>query len=112
MKLTSVGIAVAKRDLELDGKPDVSIVLGKPEPFPDGNGFYCPYQISGIGKQAMQYAGGEDSVQAIILALKKIGADLYTSPEAKAGRLTWDCGTTKGDLGFPVPDSIRDLAPS
>ncbi len=50
-------------------------------------------------------------MQALLLALKRVGADLYTSAEAKAGLLTWEAGSSKSDLGFPVPDSIRDLAP-
>ncbi len=56
-------------------------------------------------------AGGADSVQGLELALKMIGATLYASPEAREGRLTWNCARTTGDLGFPVPDSIRDVAP-
>lgn len=108
MKLTSVGVIIAKRDLILTGKPAVSIIIGKPEPFPDGNGCYCPYQILGLGDQQVRYAGGEDTLQALTLTLTKIGTVLYTSIEAKAGLLTWNGDR---DLGFPVPDSIRDLAP-
>jgi hypothetical protein len=86
----------------------VTVLIGKPETFPDGNGCYCPYQILGIGDQRVRYAGGEDTVQALMLTLKKIGTDLYASPEAKAGLLTL---YGSKDLDFPVPDSIRDLAP-
>ena len=111
MKLTSVGPVMAVRELSLSGKATVSVIIGKPEPFPDGNGCYCPYQILGFGDERVSYAGGEDTVQALMLTLKKIGTDLYTSPEARGGLLTWDAGTTDRDLGFPVPDSIRDLAP-
>jgi hypothetical protein len=108
MKLTNVGVVITQRELSLAQKTKVSVCIGKPEPFPDGNGYYCPYQIIGLGDQKVQYAGGEDTVQALTLALKSVGALLYTSAEAKTGLLSWNDG---GDLGFPVPDSIRDLAP-
>lgn len=111
MKLTSIGPVMARRDLTLTEKGVVSVIVGKPESFPDGNGYYCPYQILGMGDEAVRYAGGEDTVQALILTLKKIGTVLYTSSEAKAGLLSWEAGPAPGDLGFPVPDSIRDLAP-
>ena len=108
MKLSSVGVVIAERELLIFRKTKVSIIVGKPELFPDGNGYYCPFQIIGFGDQKVRYAGGEDTVQALILALKTIGALLYTSSEGKAGLLSWNDGA---DLGFPVPDSIRDLAP-
>jgi hypothetical protein len=111
MKISDLGTVIASRELDLFEKPRVSIEIGKPEAFPQGGGYYCPYLISGLGDGAVRHAGGEDSVQALELALKKIGATLYTTPEARAGLLTWDCARTAGDLGFPVPDSIRDLAP-
>ena len=108
MKLTSVGTVIAQRELSVPTKATVSVVIGKPEPYPDGNGYYCPYQILGLGEQKIRSAGGQDTVQALILALRAIGVVLYTSREAKEGLLTWN---GNADLGFPVPDSIRDLAP-
>lgn len=108
MNLLSVGVIIARRELSLAQKAKVSVCIGKPEPFPEGNGYYSPYQLIGLGDQKVRYAGGEDTVQALMLALKSVGALLYTSAEGKAGLLSWnDCL----DLGFPVPDSIRDLAP-
>jgi hypothetical protein len=109
MKLTNIGLVIAVRELSLSGGTTVSVIIGRPEPFPDGNGCYCPYQFLGIGDQRVRYAGGEDTVQALMLTLEKIGTDLYTSPEAKAGLLTLNGSR---DLDFPVPHSIRDLAPT
>ena len=109
MKLTSVGPVMATRELTLSGNTAVSVVIGKPEPFPDGNGCYCPYQIRGLGSERIAYAAGQDSVQAVMLAFKAIGAVLYTSQAGREGLLRWNSGRT---LGFPVPDSLRDLMPS
>lgn len=109
MELTTVGMVIAKRELLLSGGATVSVVIGKPESFPDGNGCYCPFQIVGLGNQKVRCAMGQDTVQALTLALSAIGAVLYTTSEWKSGLLTSNIGR---DLGFPVPDSIRDLAPS
>jgi hypothetical protein len=112
MKTFDLGIVIAARIFDLAGKPPVSVEIGKPEPFPDGNGCYCPFRITGLGYDLVRYAGGEDTVQALLLALQRIGTALYTSPEAKAGALSWACASSARDLGFPVPDLIRDLVPS
>jgi hypothetical protein len=111
VKITDIGTVIATRELDLGAKSRVSIVIGKPEAFSDGTGYYCPFRIVGMGDGLVRHAGGEDSVQALELALKKIGATLYSSSEARSGLLTWACANVAGDLGFPVPDSIRDLAP-
>jgi hypothetical protein len=109
MHLKNLGIQIATRMLDLDGK-QVTVVIGKPEKFPDGEDYYCPYQIVGTGDGQVRYAGGIDAVQALQLALQMIGVDLRTSQDARSGKLSWDAGS-RGDLGFPVPNSVRDPAP-
>ena len=111
MELDSVGIVIATRELDLADVKKVTVTIGRPETFSDGINFYCPYQITGIGNKRVRYAGGIDAAQALQLALKMIGADLYTSREAKARALTWE-GGENGDLGFPLPDTLSDLRPS
>ncbi len=50
---------------------------------------------------------GRTSVQALTVALKMIGADIYSSSYHKSGKLRL---TAPGQgYGFPVPASIRDL---
>jgi len=111
MKLKNVGEIVATRELCLSGsEKKVIVMIGKPQLFSDSINYYCPYQITGLEKGKVSYAGGIDAIQAFLLALKKIGTDLYTSNEAISGTLFWE-GGEKGNLGFPVPDSISDLAP-
>src|SRR5260221_3164938 len=102
MRLRSVGTVIAHRKLTLSRTQTVTVNIGKPKKFRGGHDYYCPYRITGIGQEKIKYAGGVDPVQALHLALMKIGTELYTSKEAKAGRLRWDGGSTKGDLGFPV----------
>lgn len=101
MKLTSVGTVIAIRELDLLGGGKATVTIGKPEKFPDADDYYCPYQITGIKRSNVRYAGGVDAVQALELALKMIGVDLYTSDEARADALSWKGSSDKGDLGFP-----------
>lgn len=100
LELKSIGALIASRDLSLSNGDKVTVLIGKPEPYPDGQDFYCPYQILGIGSERVRYASGIDSAQALLLALKKIGADLNCSREAEAEQLSW---MGAGDLGFPKP---------
>ena len=100
MDITDIGTIIATRVLTLAATKTVTISIGTPTAYPDGNDFYCPYQIVGIGSGQIRYASGVDSFQALYLAMKKIGADINTSSEAKSGDLTW---LGNRDLGFPVP---------
>lgn len=112
MKLDSVGEIIAARELILSGSENkVTVIIGRPQRFPDAIDYYCPYQISGLGESKVRYAGGIDTIQAFVLALQRVGVDLYTSKEAKAGLLKWE-GSDKGNLGFPVPDFVNELIPS
>lgn len=46
MQLKEVGVQIATRMLDLNGK-QVTVVIGRPEKFPDGEDYYCPYQLCG-----------------------------------------------------------------
>jgi hypothetical protein len=110
IELKDVGVVIATRELTLDGNQKVEVLIGKPEPRPDGIDWYCPYQTIGRESGKVFYGIGVDTVQALILALSMVGAELYCSEEYREGRLTWDCGRNC-DLGFPVPHGIRDVLP-
>jgi len=70
----------------------------------------CPYQILGTGDEKVRYAGGVDAVQALQLAMEKIGAELYFKLDRQlGGKLRWEAGQ-QGDLGFPLPPGVeRDI---
>jgi len=98
---------IAERRLQLSGgTAEVIVTVGRP--ISDGNDYRCDFKITGLGYDKVQHAMGVDSVQALLLALMGIGARLYTSDEAREGRLTW---LDSRNLGFPVPDNIADLVP-
>jgi hypothetical protein len=90
---------------------DVTVSVERPEYMGDYGSFRCRYSIIGIGDEKIRYAFGVDSIQALILALKGAGTDLYTSDEWESGQLQWADGDVPGDLDFPVPDVISDIPP-
>jgi hypothetical protein len=67
----------------------------------------CAYEIDWPEGTRKFAAHGVDSIQAVEMALKMIGAELYTSDYHKSGLLTWE-QPGKG-YGFPVPVTLRDL---
>jgi len=104
-KPISLGTAIATRCLSLVDGPAIVVTVGMPCKYDDTDEYYCPFQIVGLGRDSVNHASGADSMQALLLALKKIGAILNASEQAKSGRLYW---FTEGnsDLGFPIPDSM------
>lgn len=52
-------------------------------------------------------AGGVDGVQALDVALRMIGAIIYSSDHHVSGDLTW-LARAKG-YGFPVTSDLRDM---
>ena len=108
MELDDVGVVIAERQLELEDDRRVSVLIGKPLRYPEEDDFYCPFQITGIGNGKVRYACGIDTVQALVLTLNIIAAELYTSDEARSGKLTW---WGQRNLGIPVNHVIQDLVP-
>ena len=106
MELDSVGEVIATRRLFRAGDDTAGVIavkMGKPVPYPDGQDYYCPYQVTGLGDEKVRYAAGIDAFQAMQLALRMIGTDLYIRLNRLcAGRLRWE-GDDDGDLGFPPP---------
>lgn len=55
-------------------------------------------------------AYGEDSLQALTLAVKLLSSKLYSAGGYANGKLGWK-GVFGGDLGVPAPGSYLDFAP-
>lgn len=110
LKLTELGEVVARRTLSLANGEQIVVRIGLPFAPTEYNGNYCcPYQIQGIGDEAIRYGAGVDSLQALYLALISISTDLYTSNEGRSGQITWE---GEGELGLPFADAISDLVPN
>lgn len=99
MVVNEIGEVIADRRLSI-GKEELVVTIGKPQLFEDGADYYCPYAIEGAGKKEVGYAGGVDAVQALQLALKRIGVDLAQLAAKRGMPITW-FPDTPGDTGFP-----------
>jgi hypothetical protein len=73
----------------------------------DGGGWLCRFEIDWPDRRKIMEAGGADSIQALLIALQIISANIYTSTYHESGDLFWDA-PGKG-YGFPVPSNLRDL---
>jgi Domain of unknown function (DUF6968) len=67
----------------------------------------CRYEVDWPDKKSVKTIYGIDSVQALVLALQTIGAEIYSSNYHKAGQLFLDKPGT--GYGFPVVPTYRDL---
>jgi len=68
----------------------VVVQIGKPAPFPDPpyhGDWYCPWSVQGPDGLRELYAGGVDALQALVLAISGLRADLRSI--ARKGKLTW-----------------------
>ncbi len=97
---------VAERNLKLiKSGEDIPIVIFTPREA-DGS-WFCKFTIGWPDGEIAMDAGGIDSVQAIELAFKMIGAFIYSSDHHASGELVW-LEVGKG-YGFPVTKDLRDL---
>ena len=90
---------IAERRYQVRGMADLVLRIGKPEPFPDGQDFLCPYEIDGPLTQRRFHFGGVDAVQALLLAIAGAANDLEGCEEVRQGLLSLD--GMDGHLGLP-----------
>jgi hypothetical protein len=76
-------------------------------PVEDQGNYRCEYGLKEAGKPTrVSYAVGVDSLQALTLALQKLGVDIFLSDDAKEKELYW--GDQNEDLGLLLPRGIGD----
>jgi len=98
-----LGEVIGERELlftRRDGTTELVIVrIGKPMiTDPNNEDWYCPYQISGFGREKKMAMVGVDSVQALVLTLQVIPAELDHLAKRERGFFKW---FDDRDLGFP-----------
>ena len=99
---------IAERVLKLRGRQgdvEIPVLIFAPQRIEDD--WSCQIEIGWPGENLTRIAVGVDAVQALELALKMIGAQIYASDHHESGMLEW-LEPGKG-YGFPVPNGIRDL---
>lgn len=77
------------------------------QPIYDDRAWTCNYEMDWPDGMKAGFAVGFDAMQAIILALQSIGADLYVSPYHAKSQLIWV--TPGAGYGFLVPGNMRDM---
>jgi hypothetical protein len=107
MYLDNIGEIIARRELHVGNPTEpqrkVQVLIGKPVAFPDSGGYYCPFQIVGVGAEQIKYAAGVDAIQSLQLVMLMLGATLQFLNEGLNGTLRWE-GSSEGEFGFPTSE--------
>jgi hypothetical protein len=103
-----LGEVVAVRELEFvhhDGRREpVRVSIGKPIPGEDEHEWQCPYLIKAESFERLSRVMGGDSMQALILTVYIISAQLEGLGREHKGAFTYFDGD---DLGFPSHDEKK-----
>lgn len=90
---------VLRRAVNGENPKDVIVRLGKPQPFPDGSGFYSPFELIGLGPRKVRYAAGIDAFQSLQFVFRMISVNLHHyKHEPSVDMYFLEPGD---DLGFP-----------
>lgn len=99
---------IASRSLFLREKDrDVEIPIHVHAPQRAEVDWICRFEIAWPEGKAERWGAGVDAVQALLIALQMIGAEIYASRHHRSGQLLW-LERARG-YGFPVMGNIRDL---
>ncbi|MBX9600705.1 MAG: hypothetical protein K2X35_06870 [Bryobacteraceae bacterium] len=83
---------IAERRLVLvspdETEVEVIVSFGKPQLVEEGGPYYCPLRIIGLGPEKKS-AYGEDSLQALMLAIRMAKATLEHRATSHRGVLRW-----------------------
>ena len=99
---------IATRILKLrrpNGEMEIPVHIYAPKQ--EATYWSCQYEVGWPDGTLTMTAGGVDAVQALELAMKMIGAQIYASDHHASGNLIWE-EAGKG-YGFPVTNSLRDV---
>ena len=101
-------MVIATRVLQIiaSGSEPVRTEIRVYKPVADERSWACRYEIDWPDATRKSIAHGVDAVQALNLAMIKIGAELYASSYHAQGTLVFE---KRGNgYGFPVPKPLRD----
>lgn len=94
-KPEDIGHIIAERELDFKndtGSKKVLLRIGQPvrSPVPkDGDPWWCPIFIEGLGDNKYQAIAGEDSLQCLLLALQYAKKMLPEYAKGEGGRVYW-----------------------
>jgi hypothetical protein len=94
-------IIIARREIQhAESGAVIRIAIRVPKQSENGH-YECSYEIKENGQSKSYTAGGVDGIQALEIALRKIGALLWARNKASSWKLRW---LDSEDLGFPLPE--------
>ncbi len=96
---------IASRTYRLGSDHHVKVEIHQPVAVDDD--YKCSYTIGWPDREEVGHAMGIDAIQAIFLALQKVGIEIYCSKPAKRGDLIWH--EPGGGYGLPLPKNLADL---
>jgi len=88
---------IAQRKLTA-GTTVITVTVGRPQR--SGDDYSCPYCIEFGNAKRIGHAIGMDGVQAIQLAMRKIGVDLLATGSELGSAVSWL--DVPGETGFPT----------
>jgi len=97
------GNAIAERHFMATDRSGrrLRLVIFAPVLSDDGKNYYCRYAIEGSPERHVREGWGVDGMQALLLAMKMLTADLeFFRDEEFGGELRWDFARATGDLGL------------
>jgi hypothetical protein len=87
--------------------------MGQPvrSPSPSrGDPWWCPFEVVGLGRPQLSAAAGQDSVQALVLALRGIEATLQSRAKRARGTIEWLGETERPIFAHTFLTSIYESA--
>jgi hypothetical protein len=101
-------LQIAQRLLVLSGPSgDVQVPVRLFQPEETDGTWICRYEIDWPRGTKSHFAAGIDAMQALVLATRTVGAEIYASDYHKSGSLRWF--ESNQGYGFPVAPTLRDM---
>jgi hypothetical protein len=100
---------IARRTLEVDGRPRFHLNVFRPVPEDGGSTWRCDYLVDGPQTRHLGSQYGVDAMQALLNAIYVLSVEAKMSQENQEGRLTWDGQSVH--FGLPSPEADPELMP-
>ena len=93
---------IGERELNCSNGDVIRVELGYPAETKHRSEFICCYRINGIGNQKINCSFGTDKIQAMTLALQKIGSELNALEKIYSVKFFLGKISDNSHHGFPI----------
>lgn len=108
MTLETTEALLGERELNSYSGPTLAVTVWVPTVTPHGD-FECRYRITGAGDERAGRSVGIDGIQAVLLALKKIGSDIGFLEDTLSTEFFIGSGERLPSHGFPEIEGTRQI---